>query len=845
MKKQLLFGILQLFIICISAQTTVDTAIPLQEGKNAFTFENAEGQNSVYYVYTAPAEQSKLLTIVTSGPSTSIQLSEDGTYQTLIRGIVSGTTQIFPIRKGQKVYVCASVYKELMVEFTATLKDADISGSTCEEAITATEEEFFVPSYYDAKTYQAKSVYLSYSCSEDGLLEMKFGGYTNLLKISEGCDGNKKDLQAVSVGSTYIAKYQVEAGKDYIIELQLYSPIMASFKLTHPVEGASCDMPFAANDNENILPKEAGKYWYQYVAAKTGFMLITSENGLPGGNISIYKSCYDYSPIASINGYFSLRCKVEANVAYLICIEKTEATDTEVTFNLNVEEPKAGDSFDMPIEITEGIQTVPQYNGTYYYKITVPEGNSRFLVVDGKEANLKNNDTKVMLYRSDNIWTPLAQEKDYIKSEVTGGTSYFIVWACNEGMNAFPFKVAYEEIAQGDICSNPLPAQEGVNDLSVGTAKYYRYQATKTGWLCIDTDITIGVSFPRDCSQYSGEYDATKMAMTTKMEAVTGTDYLIKFTGIEEATTFTLSEEEYQEGESCEMAIPVEEGSTALPQSVLNRWYKYTVTKDGMLTISSDIVYEQSSDHRKSSMVSFKEGDCSAYPVSIIKSNSEGSYFEGEVVVRKDETIYMNIITVTAQANKNLTISLRDLKPGEGCSFPLLLQQGEMTLLEASRNIPVWYTATLEEGDFSISSPSAFTMYLYKDCDATTSLAGTQYYYDGDNPEYKLDYTVTEEASYIFKLEMSYPNTVVWISGSAIPSGLEKLRDGNPIRTDGNSIVIMPDTPQTHIEIYDITGKKIVADSINDITTFTVQQGIYIVKVNGYAYKIVVNNLIF
>lgn len=847
MKRLLLSSILLCIVFGIYAQTTVETALPFEEGTVSFTFESSTGQNTVYYVYTAPAEQGKLLTVQTANGSATITLSEDGTYSTMISGINSGNVRIFPIKKGQKVYLAAGVYNESTVNFTAVLKDADVEGgATCGDAISATESDFFVPSYYDSKTYQTKPTFLSYACIDSGLLEMTFGSYPASLVVHEGCEGASESLAITNIGSKYVAKYAVETGKNYIVEVSLYStPAMASFKLTHPTEGTSCDMPFIGKENNNVLPKATGKYWYQYTVGKNGFMLLASDNGLPGGNISIYKTCSDYSPYASIDGYFAIRCKVDAGATYLICIERADETGSDEMFDITVEDPKMGDSTESPIIIEAGSYTVPQYDGTYYYKVNVPEGDSRFLIVDAKAANLQNSNTSVKLYTLDNLYTPIAQGKDFIKNEVAGNTSYMIVWSCSEGLNSYSFTISYESIVQGDICSNPLPAKTGQNDLSVGAVKYFQYKTTKDGWLLIDTDITVGVSFPKSCQGY-GDYDAVKVGTITKMEVTTGVDYLIKFDNIEEATHFTLSEEVYKEGESCSMAIPVEAGDTPLPENVLNHWYKYTATQDGKVTVTADILYEQSADSRKSSSVFVKSGDCSAYPVNITQTNSDGTWFEGQFVVEKDDVLLINIVTCSVQADKKLTLAIRDLPPGEACSLPIALTPGEVTFQEATRSNPVWYAISLQPGDLKVASANAFTLSLFKECNETTPLAQSNYYYDStgeSNSEYRLEYEVTVAGTYVLKLEMSYANTIVNVSGSAIVTGLDPISESKySVRVENNAIIVNPGDQSVNIDIYDFSGKKIQSRCISSYTSFIVPEGFYIIKIGNYIRKVIVRN---
>lgn len=850
MKRQLLSTFLMCVFFSLYSQTTVDTALPLQEGYNTYTFESSTGENNVYYVYTAPEEQGKLLTVEMADPSTSVRLSEDGSYNTTINGITTSNTRIYPIKRGQTVYLTVSAYYSASVEFTVTLTDADVEkGASCEDPIIATEEgEFFVPSYYDTSTYTNNPTYISYTCPEDGLLEMTFGGYPSSLFISEGCDGTQESLTTSTLNGKYIAKYGVEAGKTYIVKLNTYSPLMATFLLTHPTIGSSCDMPFDAIETGNVLPKDAGTYWYQYTNTEAGYMIVSSEYSLAGGSLNIYKTCYDYSPYASINGYFAIRCEVFANTTYLLCIEKTETTETDETFNITVEPAQPGDSRSNPIVITDGEYNTPQYNGTYYYSITVPEGDPCFLIIDATAAEILSSSTQVALYDANNPYSPLKQGQNYIKNEVSGGSTYIVAWTCNEGINGFPFVVSYETIEQGDICTNPLDAVAGENDLSAGSEKYYQYTATLNGWLMIDTDITINVSFPAGCSTYSGTLTAIKTGTVTKTEVVAGNSYLIKFENIEYATSFYLSEEEYQEGESCETATEIEAGVINLPKAVLNTWYKYTATKECKIIISSDITYEQSSDYRYQSKVLVKEGDCSLYGTNITKSSESGTTFNGQFIVTEGEVLYINVVTLSAQEDKTLTIEEKELEAGESCSNPIVIdEEGEIIFPATSRSQPMWYSVELGVGDFSVSSHSYISLSLYDSCNATSPLATSNYTYDYETYEttYALSYTVTEgnEGVYLLKLDQSYDNTSATIVIPGIENAVKSITTQNTVKVQGNIVTVTPEnSTRTNVEIYDITGKKIEARAIYGTTSFSIEQrGIYIVKINNDVKKIAIN----
>lgn len=841
MKKVLLLFLLLGIYICGHAQTTVDTALPLQEGDNSYTFDSASGQQVVYYTYTAPEAQGKLVSFTRSESSVSSQMSEDGTYNTSISGMYTNnyTTTSYPVNPGQTVYLAVSGYNVTTVEFTISITDANVSGgNSCDDAITVSEIETFVPTKYNSKAYELNPTFLTYTATEEGLLELKFSGSISSCEAQVGCDGATESITVnSSTGGTYIGKYPVTANTTYFFKVYTYSPIMLSATNTHPTEGKSCDWPFEGAAT-NILPQEAGTYWYSFTTNQDGFMTISSENTLAGGTLSVWSSCTAYQADATIDGYFALRSRVYANNTYLICIEKNEATATEESFTIAVEAEQAGDSEYNPIVITAGEEvTVPQYNGTYYYSVTVPEGDNCFLVVDGTTANISNSATQVGIYEQYNTYTPLASGANYAKAEVTGGQLYIIKWECNEGYNAFKFGISFEQIAQGETCNNPITAIVGANDLYAGGDKYYTYTATQTGWLVIDTDITIDVTFLRDCYAYSGTYYATKIANITKTELMEGDVCIIKFSNIEEETTFFLSEEEYAKGESCETATDIELGTTHIPGKAGSYWYKLTSPQDGMITIISDIVYEQSADYSRSTAVNVKTS-CDEYGNNITQSDASGTIFKGSFVVAEGDVLYINVVTVSAQENKTLTTTIRDLEPGESCTLPIEITTGEITLPQTSRNKVVWYGIKLNPGLFSIKSTNYnyFSMYLFDSCDTDNYLATSQY--DNSNSGYSLTYNIETSGHYLLKLDGTYNAITVSVDNKI--SGVENIEQNSKIRIIGNDIIVTSNNKRTDVAIYDITGKRIAAQAVYDKATFSVESGIYIVKVGEQINKIVI-----
>lgn len=846
MRKILLFAFMQLCCWGLFAQTSIETAQDLVPGVNTCDVTGT-GYVSAYFKYTVPAESSQLVTVSAASSSLSFTMSEDGTYNTQIVGISSYTStsveMVFPVEAGQTVYLAVAGYNVTHFEFTMSAENAEIDGgATCDAPIAIVDgARTFIPSHYDNSTYSS-TTYLSYACPEDGVLEMLFSSYVQSVSVSEGCDGVATTVSiSYGSGSSYTGKVQVEGGKNYILAIKTTSssPMFATFTLTHPTVGASCDMPFGGMDEGNVLPAAAGTYWYSYTATQTGYVQLSSTSSLPGGSVSVYSSCGGYST-ASVDGCFLLRFNVYSGTTYFICIEKTEATASDETFDITCNAESAGDSFNNPIEIEIGTTTVPEYNGNYYYQVTVPGEGSKFLKVTTDVDEFYSPTTQVAIMPAANQYSRLAVGTNDVKAEVTAGESYIICWTLDEDINGFGFTVSIEDIAQGEVASNPIQAMLGNNTLTAGNDKYYTYTATKNGWLKITPDeniITTAISFPIVSGSYVSYRTAVKDGFATKTEIKEGESYLIQFSGMSMDGTFTLEETDYAAGESKETAIVVEGNTAAIPEKAQTFWYRYTAPQEGMLTISANIDYVMTSSYKYPSVGVYREND--NYPTTIMQSSSEGTVYSGSFVAAENELFYVEVTMVTAQSDKSLTFEIRDFEPGETSAYPIELTEGDNELIAASRLNPVWYGAYFNEGEVTISSTDYFTMTLYKADDLNTSLASANYVYDIGS--YELNYTVIEAGSYLMKVEQAYAGDTIHVS-AAIETGIDDIEAASGSVIPGARMVIVtPDTPDAFVAVYNMSGQLIKAATISECTEIPLEKGLYIVTVNGHAVKVVVH----
>ncbi|WP_125105029.1 T9SS type A sorting domain-containing protein [Prevotella marseillensis] len=849
MKKLILLTFLQFCLCSLFAQTDVSTALDLQVGTNSYDLTGQSGYVTLYYKYTAPAESGQLLTFTTvKGEGLSYVMSEDGTYNKMIYGINSATGSIVPVKAGQTVYLILNTRGGSEISFDMKAENAIVEGGqTKEEAIDVTgQSNFFIPSNYSTETYSSVT-YLKYECSEEGVLEMTFTGSLSGLSVCEENSSEETSVSLSYVSGTVVGKTEVEAGKVYIIKIKAStSPLIGNFVITHPTIGTSSDMPFTGKAEGNELPAEIGEYWYSYVAEDNGFVMLSSDSYLYGGTVSVYNANSMYSPIASVDGCFLLRFNAVKGNTYLICIEKNEATGSPDLFDMTLVPAGEGDSFNNPKAIELGENTLPQYNGQYYYSITIPgEAGTPKILNISSEADFLSSATNVAVYDQNNMYSSLASGTKDVKVEVSAGNTYIICWNLNEDINGFKYNVSVEDIAQGDVYGNPIPAVVGTNDLKSGSDKYYKYTATLNGWLVISpSDPAVKVQFPMSSGPYPSYRTAVQDGFSIKTEIVKGTEYVIQFSDVTADGTFDLEEVAYGEGESKETAIVVEGSSADVPKSAQTTWYRYVAPADGMLEISSDINYEQNASYQSSTVRVMRDGD--SYPVDITKPSTVGITFFGKFGASKDEVFYVQVVTLSAQEGKTVTFNLRDYEPGKLSDNPIELVVGENQLKEASRLNPVWYYADLAEGDLKITADANnyYYMTLYSADDLNNPLAVSGYVYDENyNGSYNLTYTVETPGKYIMKLEQTNPGGALVTMSANIATGISATGlDAENVTVGSGCITVTPSAAGANVSVYDLSGKMVKSAYVKGQTTFNVEKGLYIVRVNNKAIKVVVKD---
>lgn len=740
MKRPLLFGAMGLAALCANAQTTVETAQDLNIGANSCSQATAT-RATFYFKYTADCDQ--LLTIERNFMG-SITPTTDGTSSTTIPYITSnnGTTETIPVKKGQTIYLIAQT-EAMVINFTASFKEANVDGSSIATAIEATKEKFFVPQNREDNGmggYNNMPTYIKYTATADDMLQMSFDGYVQDATIQEGEDGTPASLNFSSSYdngvTTYSAKTPVEAGKTYYVSVKSYNPIYGSFEEKVIKQGSSYDVAIPAIEGENKISGEVGKTWYTITPSKAGFVNINiSHLDMAGGSIKVYDQVYQITynmPTTTVNGESTIRFEAKEGTTYYICVENAQSQTEEGYLNLELQEAKPGDTFNNPIVLPVDVDyesgyAVPKDNGTYYYSIEVPAGE-HYITVNGP-SRLATDDgstqTAVYLYDKNSQGSySLASGRQGFRQLVTTyaeSTTYIIAWKCDEGTNDFVFDYSVTSVKEGDTPAKAIEIPEEalenetsfyIDDLSYD--KYYKYTPTKSGWLTIDknADPTIEVECWKD--SYGTKYDVINTGMDSKAKVEAGQPVIIKIVG--RGTTgdfsFSLSMGEFAQGESIDNPINVdnvgESTSVSLPTKAVDYWYCYTAPKSGKLTISSNMTAGMGNNalYAKNGV----NGQLQNLKTSkALQGGASEDVYEGSMVVSEGDKIYVNVVLKDAQQNINLSFKMADPQPGETAATAIDLTNLDSYTLPAgvSRTAPIWLSIDAKEaGVYIIETPT-------------------------------------------------------------------------------------------------------------------------------------------
>lgn len=830
-KTLLLSAIVACTVSTLQAQTVANPLTLELGGENKYEFSG--GYSTPVYKYTAPEDQ--LVSVVANNTDATIRVTYDGTYSNLAPSYNQKNNCSFIIQKDESLYLQVTTYTSpLTIDASAKAQAYNLANTAADALeITPDADPMFVP--FREEKYVEQLVYLTYLATEDGALEMTFSGYVHNAEFAEG-DGAYVGLtcKASADYSTYRASIPVEEGKRYYVRLAGQKAQFLTAKIVHPVFGESADYPFIITGTTAEVPAKAGKYYYEVTGTESGYCVIGSQVTDFDGTVS-FGQRIDTNMFTMADGSFDIRQRATQGGHYYIIVDKKSDTADAQQFTVSFQaaQPYDKDTEGEPVVLGDDM-TIPPYAGTYYYRVSVPEG--AYLLKAVAEKAFTADGSSMSIYLASNTYTAVYIGDPDIVCEVSSNTDYIIKVTVTEADKRNALKVTLSKLQQGDGASDPFIAVVGKNEISAGDSKYYLYKAEKTSWVYI-TPENPSINYPSVQRQKSEKYPTAtyvtllKDGNVYKFQAESGQDYLIRFTKIAEPTAFDLALVDYGKGETQEDPFIVTSSTIEVPSSPATYWWSYVPERSGKLQISTDFKFDVvSSPTRENSVALLNAAGTllAALPIDY----TEEIFNPVKVNVTEGQQYYLRIISVSEQDGKTVNFEIGDLDPGETPAVAIEITPNEVpydyTFEKNSSNFASskWYVIELEEGELSIYSEQSLTFRIYKENEANDYNTTNYTFYASTfwTPDYTKRYyginkaAITVPGKYYIASYYNYSDVSAIIEGSAVKT------------TASVANITIDEDSNAPIEYFDLNGRKVAEPA----------SGLYIRKQGAKVTKVMV-----
>lgn len=836
MKKGLLFATALCMATSAMAQTTIETALDAQTGKNSYQVDGTESQ-SIYWKYTADKNYLAKVSPMEGKYDTPNVLiyDADGNEVTLTGCNAGYPKKAYALKKGETYYFTMRSVGE--VGFNLDIAEASSYGMGLTEDAPLeikTGEEQYLGNPTTTSEYQSISVYATYKAEQDGMLRLNLSSYIN------GATVNGENLQAQSnnMGGYYV-QFAVETGKTYDVKFNLNGGVVSKAEIVQVVPG-SLDAPFSLKEGENAVPAAQGDYYFTYKAEKAGYLNIQSDAVLPGGQVKIYtdKSNITYGNVyaSSEAGTYNVRTEItNPGSTYYIVINKLQATDTEDKLNVSMKEYQPGETINNPIEISElpSEQTLPEAKGTYYYAVNIPANINKFVVIKTDKTELNESTSAIFYNRNVGEYNAASMQNGIIKQYF--GASYdqtYIIKVTSNEEEPLKFSIAYEEAAKGSLVSNPVEAVAGDNDITIDGTEYFSYTATKDGKLSVEVEPGVTVSFPRGAGQYDGYYDAVQKGVEYFIPVTAGNKYYIQVDNVQKGTSIYLEETEFKAGEARENPIVMEGNEyTFTNAGASDLWLQYNVESDGILDFACTAIYSSETN----GMIQLAKND-SQEMITMMGTEVNGTeyttVYKGKITVAKGDKLYIHCKLPGTVTGDKITFTPHEAQPGETVNTSLTLEKGgSVNLSGMTYDAPIWVKVDLPAGSNELFFNGYISGEVYNNVDDakaginSTGLWSSQVYEEGSytpisdengDPVYKYTYTMAEAGTIYIAFKRADNPTVKFYYKDSTATGISSVELFN----DGKA------------EIFKADGTK-----VSEISG----SGLYIIKSNGKTKKVMIN----
>ena len=824
MRKVLLFATALCLSSAAMAQTSIESALNAQKGENTFKVESSEAKNT-YWKFTADKNYlAKVSPLSGSSNVPTVFTSVEGTDSLTLGGAgLKYPSKAYALEKGKTYYFVMNMTGESGFNLDLSEMASYGKGLSQEDPVELkVGEELFLGDPLGAQ-YANTTAYVTYTAEKTAQLQLAFSSYVSGATVN----GNPASTGYDQTTGGYVLKVSVEKGQTYTIALSLQGSVVANSKLVE-VKAGSLEMPFALNEGENKVPAEMGDYYFTYTPTKTGYLNISSDAVLAGGQVKVYTSLsnitYQQVAASSEAGTYNVRVEIPyTGSTYYIVVNKLQDSAAEDVIKAEMQDYQPGETVNTAFELTNlpAEKTLPSAKGTYYYKLTVPANTDKFVTVE-TGANL-DAATSILFYNQQNGEYGAATVKDGLLKTYVGGNSYDITYilkvTANED-NPLAFKVSYLDVEKGSLVTNPAEAVAGENEITVAGTQYFKYTATKNGKLNVEAEPGVTVSFPRGTGQWDGEYTAINKGTDFFIEATAGTTYLIKVSGAEVGTTIYLEEKEFSAGESRTTPIVMEDDEyTFTKAGAADLWLQYNVTEDGVLDFACDHGYNGGSDRIE--IIKNDEPYGTTMMGTEIVGNVSTTVYKGKVTVSKGDKLYIHCVIAGTVTGSKIKFTKHEAEPGETVTNPLVITKGKtVTITGASRSTPVWMKASLPAGTTTFRLNGYLMTALYNSLEDAKKGTNAE--------EVRVNYVQLPDGSYVYEFtkEMAAAGDVYFQFVDSYGA-----TDFTWLSDEATGIWNIEAAGDSKVSIFKMDGTQVNQISGN---------GVYIIKSNGKTKKVVI-----
>ncbi|QKG79518.1 fibronectin type III domain-containing protein [Tenuifilum thalassicum] len=604
--------------------------------------------------------------------------------------------------------------------------------------------------------------WFKYTATRDGKIAISNCGLTGDntgLEIYTDCGSNPVYYENYCGSGQRLVKLQGQVGITYYIKWTDGSS--GTFDWTLSEEdwgpGETCTTAIEAVAGTNTADCTGGDRWFKYTATRDGKIAI-SNCGLTGDNtgLEIYTDCGSY-PV-----YYGIYCgsgqrlvKLQGQVGITYYIKWSDYSSGTFDWTLSEEDWGPGETCTTAIEAVAGTNTADCTGGDRWFKYTATR--------DGKIAisncGLTGDDTALEIYTDCGSY-PVSfgnscgsgQRQVQLQGQV--GVTYYIRWTVGIS-GTFDWTLSEEDWGPGETCTTAIEAVAGTNTADcTGGDRWFKYTATRDGKITISncglTGDNTRLEIYTDCGSYPvyyGNYCGSGQRLV-KLQGQVGVTYYIRWTDGSSGTfDWTLSEEDWGPGETCTTAIEAVAGTNTADCTGGDRWFKYTATRDGKITISNCGL---TGDDTALGIYT----DCGSYPVYYENYCGRGQRLvklQGQVGI----TYYIRWYDYSS-GTFDWTLSEEDWVPGETCTTAIEAVAGTNTADCTGGDRWFKYTAT-RDGKITISN-----------CGLTGDNTGLEIYTDcGSYPVYYENYCGSGQRLVKLQGQVGITYYIKWTDGSS------------------------------------------------------------------------------